>query len=63
MAGYVNTLQTRLDTGIKFNRPKDEIRMQRRKPTASNWFCNAQSTYDSVLFVPPTPQSEFAKSL
>ena len=63
MAGYVNTLKTRLDTGIQFNRPKEVIRMARRKPTASNWFCNAQSTYDAVLFVPPTPQSKLAKLL
>ena len=54
-----------MNSGQQLNRPKEVIRMQSKKKntTSRNWFNQGKTSYDSVLFVPSTPNSALAKTL
>ena len=63
LAGFFKMVKKRVETGTDINRPRDVIRKQKKKTSQTGWFNTGDSVYDTVMFVPATPQSALAKLL
>ena len=64
ITGYLNTIRRNLSAGHSVNRPREIISEVRiRKKDSRGWFKRGKTEFDSVLFIPATPNSSLANIL